>query len=788
MLNVNVTNNIGFGSDEALTDAILVINENRCVGAGVDPLFANPCIRIDERFQVPQFGALAGVNRIAWNEVSFPIPDSCSADPDNPICNPSISTIRMTNIRANAAQLGVADENNPFPRVKASFSITGEGSLDTQNDLELAVPVQGDGIVGRVVDNEGVGVPGVTIVVSGDSIQGTRTTATDANGRFVAGNLPPGTYEVSAQLEGFHTSKRSVVVQSGETSTAHFQLELPVLSEEILLTAMTNGATNRPATATQSGIAPGSIAVGYGFNVGPDDLFVASSLPLVEGFPGLHTSIQSDTGRHDAFGLYNSSNQFAVVVPSAVNPNFDNFFQMDGLDLSGEVERQSNAYRLNVSPVQPGNFTRNQTGQGEGIFTDCQFNLTTKGKAAMPGDCIIAWGTGRGAALLDDQGVVHDKRESYDDYGRSLGGAIQKDRSTFYVGSAGGFAGGDQVIFELDQNALLGCAVPFYDLVRVGFNFSMSNPVTMPISADGGPCFDSHGLSRESVKKLGDGPLTIGTTRLNELFLTDGESEGDFFVVSLRGSDLNTVSYDPPIPLGTCEVSWLPQGFQSPSAPRPLEFSGDVEITLPRVIIPLGTGSSFGPYEELFTLDDTSVLEDGPYTISTSMNFMVDGQPFSNTWQGNYTRDAGRAKDAVRDPLLNKFKQEGWISPATATDIAASAGVGPEVYMRYQMFVDHGPFGNYEMTCNMPGGASELSGVRDSVQQQSCEMTTHHLPPDPEQVLIAISFFNSDQNEMPQGGALDVTQEVIGAEIGLLVSPQDAARAITDTHAFATCP
>ena len=71
LLNVNVTNNIGFGSDEALTDAILVINENRCVGAGVDPLFANPCIRIDERFQVPQFGALAGVNRIAWNEVDL---------------------------------------------------------------------------------------------------------------------------------------------------------------------------------------------------------------------------------------------------------------------------------------------------------------------------------------------------------------------------------------------------------------------------------------------------------------------------------------------------------------------------------------------------------------------------------------------------------------------------------------------------------------------------------------------------------------------------------------------
>ena len=100
--------------------------------------------------------------------------------------------------------------------------------------------------------------------------------------------------------------------------------------------------------------------------------------------------------------------------------------------------------------------------------------------------------------------------------------------------------------------------------------------------------------------------------------------------------------------------------------------------------------------------------------------------------------------------------------------------------------MNHGPFGNYELTCLMAGGASALSEVRNSIQQQSCEMATYHLPTDPEHVNIVISFVNTGQNLMPQTGPLDVTREEIGARIILVVDPQAAA--IVDTEAFATCP
>ena len=454
-------------------------------------------------------------------------------------------------------------------------------------------------------------------------------------------------------------------VRSGKTSVAHFGLQVETIVEEIIITgelatvlAMTSAATNRPATARQSGIAPGSIVVGYVRNVLPVERFVSHSFQLVPGLPGVDTFILSGGLRHDLLGVYSSQNQFAAVVPSTVNPNLENLFMINAVDANGEVERQSNAYKLNVSPFQPGFFTRKQDGQGEGIFTDAQCNLITKDQPAMPGDFLIAWGTGRGPAPQDNQGLVHDKRGLYDDYGFSVGGIIQRDPPPIYAGSAGGFAGGDQIVWQLNQNVPLGCAVPVYDHMRAGEDSSMSNVVTLPISADGRPCGDPYGFSPEYIEELSDGSLKVGTMVLNEVLTTDGETEVDTLEASFRGFDYDTVSYDPPIPLGTCNVSWLPQGFQSPFAPRRLQFDGNFLMTLPGLSIPLGQDSNRGPYLGLFGLPDSAQLTDGRYSITTSTDFSVDEEPFSSkTWHGDYSRDAGRAKDAVRGPLIDKFQK-----------------------------------------------------------------------------------------------------------------------------------
>ena len=72
-------------------------------------------------------------------------------------------------------------------------------------------------IAGRLLDAQGLAVPGVTTSVTGP--QGARTTVTDAEGRYTMPFLVPGTYNVKAQITGFKTvEQRDVQVQLGRTA------------------------------------------------------------------------------------------------------------------------------------------------------------------------------------------------------------------------------------------------------------------------------------------------------------------------------------------------------------------------------------------------------------------------------------------------------------------------------------------------------------------------------------------------------------------------------------------
>jgi hypothetical protein len=149
-LNVNVTNNINFNGDSAITDAILVINENNCTSPANNGSVFSSCGAFDPRFQDPQFGRLAANNRLEWNRVSFPIPGAADnsvgdADCSDGGCFPFTSTVRITSMRANASQLGVPSTATfPSTQITAFVSITGPTTIPvTNNVLNVAVPILG---------------------------------------------------------------------------------------------------------------------------------------------------------------------------------------------------------------------------------------------------------------------------------------------------------------------------------------------------------------------------------------------------------------------------------------------------------------------------------------------------------------------------------------------------------------------------------------------------------------------------------------------------------------------
>jgi len=141
-LNVNVTNNIEFTTPDVITDAVLVINENNCTTPSTSGSVITPCD--DPLFQDPQFGRLADVNRLEWDEVLFPFPGA-ETGPGSGIFYPSITTVRVTSVRANASQLGVPDQATfPSTQITAFVSITGPTTIPiTNNVLNVAVPILG---------------------------------------------------------------------------------------------------------------------------------------------------------------------------------------------------------------------------------------------------------------------------------------------------------------------------------------------------------------------------------------------------------------------------------------------------------------------------------------------------------------------------------------------------------------------------------------------------------------------------------------------------------------------
>jgi len=67
-------------------------------------------------------------------------------------------------------------------------------------------------ISGRVVDAQGLPIPGVTVTLTSPNLQGTRETVTSGNGDYIVSLLPSGVYAVTFELSGFGQQTRSVTV------------------------------------------------------------------------------------------------------------------------------------------------------------------------------------------------------------------------------------------------------------------------------------------------------------------------------------------------------------------------------------------------------------------------------------------------------------------------------------------------------------------------------------------------------------------------------------------------
>ncbi len=92
-------------------------------------------------------------------------------------------------------------------------------------------------IVGRVVDDSGAVLPGVTVVATQDGTGVAATSVSNDRGEYIFPGLRVGTYAVTAELQGFRRAVRRDVRVSVQTrAQVDLRLSVGVLTEEVVVT------------------------------------------------------------------------------------------------------------------------------------------------------------------------------------------------------------------------------------------------------------------------------------------------------------------------------------------------------------------------------------------------------------------------------------------------------------------------------------------------------------------------------------------------------------------------
>jgi len=254
------------------------------------------------------------------------------------------------------------------------------------------------------------------------------------------------------------------------------------------------------ASFMQPGLPGGSIARGslfsiFGARLGPSSS-PSLSFPLATTLGGVSVQVTQGSTTVAAIPVFVSAGQVNAIMPSTAPLGVVSMHVTYG----GTASPPETA---RVVTDSFGIFSISSSGIGPGVMQNfvntSHLPVNTPTIAAKPGQTIILYGTGLGAGLGPDSeppqsGDLPTKVELF------VGGV---SATVAYSGRSSCCSGLDQINFTVPSNALVGCWVPLE--VRTS-GLTVSNTVTMGISASGSPCSDSaNALSAPFLagKKLG---------------------------------------------------------------------------------------------------------------------------------------------------------------------------------------------------------------------------------------------------------------------------------------------
>ncbi len=282
----------------------------------------------------------------------------------------------------------------------------------------LVVAIAGLGVIfaqtptatlqGTVQDASGAFVPDAKVTITNVNTNETVQLTTDSTGRYLRPFLPPGTYTIAVEKEGFRTVRQeNVVLNVGQNRTVNLTLEVGVVTEQVQITATpppldVNTATigqvidykrimdlplNGRAVFSLANLTPGVNPTGGGAtphmggarnaiselqidgvtdiapenNIGINARVYEPQVDAVEEFNVQINSLAAEYGRF-AGGVIN------VVTKSGTNRLHGTVYDF-----------------LRNSKLDANNFFANRAGRGKGSFKRNQWGGTAGGPIYLPG-------------------------------------------------------------------------------------------------------------------------------------------------------------------------------------------------------------------------------------------------------------------------------------------------------------------------------------------------------------------------------------------------------------------
>ena len=308
-----------------------------------------------------------------------------------------------------------------------SFALTFAVLLGFAFTARVSAQMVGATISGTVVDPTGGVVPGVKIVIKNISTGTVANAATNGVGVFDAPNLPPGTYDLTASAAGFSTLVRNrITLTVGQELVLNLSLQVGNTSSQIEVT--TEAPTVDLANATVGGVVTEGTVEALPLNGRSwSDLAILA--------PGVHT-----VGNQPAISSTDRTKRgMGLELSIAGGRPQQNNYLMDGVNIN-------NYTNAGPGSLLGGNLGTDAVGEFSVLTTNysAEYGRTSGGVISA----ITKSGTNQlhgtayeflrnksldAANFIDDISGNAKPPFERNQFGGSIGGPIQKEKTFFFV-------------------------------------------------------------------------------------------------------------------------------------------------------------------------------------------------------------------------------------------------------------------------------------------------------------------------------------------------------------------